>query len=816
MIKVISRVLIISVVTCLSPVYDITGPAGVRLGALGGKPALSRSSFGTLEAAQSTDSAPTPLQANGPARTWNTFLGGPIENYGQGIALDSSQNIYVVGISNYSWGSPVRAYSGHNFDAFVAKLNPSGTLLWNTFLGGDGDDMCHSVAVDPAGNVYVAGWSNLSWGSPVRAYLGGSYDAWAAKLDANGGLQWSTFLGGDQSDTAPAIAVDAAGNAYVTGNSTGTWGAPLNPFVAYDGFLARLDGSGALQWNTFFGSSDVDIARGIAVDRSGNIFVTGWSESSWGFPVYPFTGADDGFAAKFAASGALQWNTFMGSPGNFVRGYSIATDVGGNIYIAGLSNEAWGLPVNPFVSTMDAFAAKLDAAGVLQWNSFLGGANYDMAESIAVDLSGNVFVGGYSYADWGTPSLPYYGLDGPDVFAAKLDGGGALAWNTFLQSTDLAINYWGLGIAVDGAGGVFVTGTSEETWGTPIRAYSGITGAYVVKLGEDPVWRQRHAAGDFDGDGADELAVDFGATGAWLYNGGSWSQLTASNPESLAAADVDGDSVDELLADLGNGGLWLWNAGAWNPLSGVNVDGLAAGDVDTDGAAEVVGDFGAAGLWLYNGGAWTQLSGVNAEYVTAANVNGTGGDEIIGDFGATGLWMWSGGSWTQLSGVNAEYVTAGAWTGGWYLVGDFGALGLWQWKSGSWTQLSGVNAAYVMTADLDGNGQDEVVGAFGLTGLWSFDGSSWTQLSGLSAEYVIKADTDGDGDYAVVGDFGGTGLWLDDGGAWAQLSGVNPEYMMAGDFDGDNKDEIVADFGLIGLWLWDSGTWTQISGLNPE
>ena len=476
---------------------------------------------------------------------------------------------------------------------------------------------------------------------------------------------------------------------------------------------------------------------------------------SWGAPIHPFTGIPGRVCGQISGSGALQWNTFLGSPGDFTTATaSLRTQ--GNVYVAGLSSGPWGSPVNP-LRRRDAFAAKLNAGGVLQWNTFLGGTATDMAESIAVDGSGNVYVGGYSYASWGTPSMPYQGWDGVDIFAAKLDGGGALAWNAFLPSTDWAINYWGMGIAVDSAGGVFVTGTSESTFGTPIRAYSGLYDAYVVKLGEAPLWLDRHAVGDFDGDGADELAVDFGSTGAWLWNGGAWSQLSASNFESLTAADVDGDNVDEILADLGAGGLWLWNAGAWNPLSGVNLDGLAAGDVDVDGADEVAGDFGAAGLWLLNGGAWNQLSGVNVEQVTVANVNGLGGEEIVGDFGATGLWMWSGGSWTQLSGVNADYVTSGAWTGGSYLVGDFGATGLWQWKGGAWTQLSGVNAAYVMTADLDGDGEDDVVGGFGLTGLWSFDGFSWTQLSGLAAEYMIKADIDGDGDYAIVGDFGATG-----------------------------------------------------------
>ncbi len=174
----------------------------------------------------------TPLFGQtGPALTWNTFLGGAIESHGHDVVLDSNKNIYVVGISNYSWGTPVRAYSGANFDVFVAKLSPGGTLIWNTFLGGDGDDMSHSIAVDSAGNVYVAGTANLTWGSPVRAYQGGMHDVWAAKLDTNGGLQWSTFLGGDQSDTPSAIAVDASGYAYVSGSSASHLGDADQPVL---------------------------------------------------------------------------------------------------------------------------------------------------------------------------------------------------------------------------------------------------------------------------------------------------------------------------------------------------------------------------------------------------------------------------------------------------------------------------------------------------------------------------------------------------------------------------------------------------------
>ena len=156
------------------------------------------------------------------------------------IAVDGSGNVYVSGSSDATWGSPVRAYTS-NYDAFAAKLNSSGALTWNTFLGGSGDDNGRAIAVDGSGNVYVGGFSDATWGSPVRPYTSDE-DAFAARLDSSGALIWNTFLGGSGFDSGCAIAVDGSGKVYVSGFSDATWGSPVQAFTAsYDAFAVSFN-----------------------------------------------------------------------------------------------------------------------------------------------------------------------------------------------------------------------------------------------------------------------------------------------------------------------------------------------------------------------------------------------------------------------------------------------------------------------------------------------------------------------------------------------------------------------------------------------
>jgi len=797
------------------------------------------------------------------------FIGGSDLEGGEGIAVDGSGNAYVTG-NTYSSTATFPVATGPDLtangssDAFVAKVNAAGTnLIYCGFIGGSSEDFGNDIAVDAAGNAYLTG-TTYSSAATFPVIVGPDLthntarDAFVAKLNATGtALLYCGYIGGWMTDMGIAIAVDGSGNAYVAGlteSDESSFPETVGPDLTFnsawgdaDAFVAKVNSAGtALSYCGYIGGVGDEECDGIAVDGAGNAYVVGYTNSSEAtFPVtvgpdLTFTGSPSIFVAKVNAAGtALSYCGYVGSYG---YGRGIAVDGSGNAYLTGITffdETAFPVIVGPDLTynggTYDAFVAKLNAAGTsFLYCGYIGGASEDNGNDIAVDSAGNAYVAGEtrsteaSFPVTSGPDVTYNG-GAYDAFVAKVSASGTqLVYCGYIGGS---ANDYGRGIAVDSAGSAYVTGgtrSSETTFpvavGPDLTYNGGLSDAFVAKIIEKPLWLPRHAAGDYDGDGRKELAVDFGAAGIYLYDSGAWSQISASNPESLLPADVDGDNVDEIVADLGATGLWLWNAGAWTQLSGVNVESLAAGDPDADGTDEIVGDFGAVGLWLYNGGAWTQLSGVNADYVTVANVDGGGGDEIFGDFGPTGLWVWNAGTWSILSGVNADYVLTGLQTGARFIAGDFGPTGLWMWSMpGLCTQLSGLDADYMIAANTDGDTEDEIIGDFGTTGLWHCEGSlwtgsgfTWTILSGVNADFMIRADIDGNGTDEVAADFGGIGLWLWNTGAWIQISGVNPEYMLAADVDGDNADEVFADFGSLGLWMWNAGSWSQVSALNPD
>jgi uncharacterized protein (TIGR03437 family) len=314
------------------------------------------------------------LNAAGSALVYSTYLGGYGSDQGFGIAVDSFGNAYVTGITsgNFPTASPFQAsHGGGGPETFVAKLNAVGSaLVYSTYLGGSGEDYGDGIAVDSSGNAYVTGWTNSTnfpTANALQAAFGGvsstGYpygDAFVSKLNqAGSALVYSTYLGGSGGDEGRSIAVDSAGSAYVTGwtNSTNfPTASPLQPTYrgsSRNAFVAKLNAAGsALVYSTYLGGDGMDTGFGIAVDSSGNAYVTGQTYS----PDFPkagslvLSGYEGAFITKLNAAGArLVYSDVFGNIG---IGYGIAVDPSANAYVTGIA----------MYSSFAACIAKIDVA----------------------------------------------------------------------------------------------------------------------------------------------------------------------------------------------------------------------------------------------------------------------------------------------------------------------------------------------------------------------------------------------------------------------------------------------------------------------
>jgi hypothetical protein len=449
-----------------------------------------------------------------PVLVYSTYLGGSGLDYGNGIAVDGTGNAYVTGwtfSTNFPTANPLQgsnASGGYGFDAFVTKINAAGSaLVYSTYLGGSGSDVGISIGVDGSGNAYLTGGTsstNFPAVNPLQASLGGVQNAFVTKINAAGSaLVYSTYLGGSGDDLGYGIAVDGAGNAYVTGVTNSTDFPTTNPMQAsngggaFDAFVTKINAAGsAYVYSTYLGGSGDDIGNGIAVDGAGNAYITGYTTST-NFPtINPLQpsyggGIADAFVTKINAAGsALVHSTYLGGSG-LDSGRGIAVDGSGNAYVTG-STGSTNFPIlnalqASYGGGQDAFVTKINAAGsAYGYSTYLGGSGTDFGIGIAVDGSGNAYLAGYTVStNFPTANLlQASNAGGSDAFVTKINAAGlVLVYSTYLGGKENDLVF---GIAVDGSGNAYVTGQTGSTnfpTANPLQASNaGGSDAFVTKI----------------------------------------------------------------------------------------------------------------------------------------------------------------------------------------------------------------------------------------------------------------------------------------------------------------------------------------------
>jgi uncharacterized repeat protein (TIGR01451 family) len=523
---------------------------------------------------------------------YSSYLGGSLTDIGLSIAVDSANNTYVAGqvsSTNFPTVNPFQAAcdacTSSVPDAFVSKLNPSGTaLIYSTYLGGSGSagslngtEAGRGIAVDSAGDAFVVGGTNstdfpttpgayISSESAVNPY------AFVTKLNpAGNGLVYSTYLGatGNAAGSgAFGVALDSAGEAYVTGNTLNTNFPTVSPFQANrgtsgtnatDAFVAKFNASGSgLVFSSFLGGGLTDQGQGIAVDSAGNAYVTGLTNST-DFPTSsPFQsslgGTQDAFLTEVSPSGALISSSYFGGSGS-ESGNAIAVDASGNVYLTG-STGSTNLPTkNPFQPAngggTDAFIAKFNPGlTTLAYSSYLGGTATDAGNGIAVDSAGNAYVGGNAgNSSFPTlQSLQSFGGGSADGFVTEVGPSGSRVYSTFLggNATDNID-----ALAVDSSGNALVTGAESSTnfpVVNPIESSNhSSTDAFVsdISISAPAIATQASSSVMAGGSISDSATLTGGSspTGTITFNVYGPGDTTCATPLATSTATVTGDAT---------------------------------------------------------------------------------------------------------------------------------------------------------------------------------------------------------------------------------------------------------------------------------
>ncbi len=685
-----------------------------------------------------------------PVINFSSFLGGSSQDQGTSVALDPYGNAIVAGwttSNNFAPTGPskMKPFSG-SVDAFVAKFKDKGDqIVYCTYLGGTGDDRALGIAVDSSSNAYLTGYTTSS-NFPVttgalQTRLMGGRDAFVVKLNSAGNaLLYSTYLGGTGNDSGNAIAVDSAGKAYVTGDTLSTNFPVSSPYQstlrgAQDAFLAVLTATAnGFTYSTYLGGMSDEHATAIAVNSTGNAFITG-STFSPDFPVLnafqPITGGNqDAFVTEFNSAGrTLVFSSYLGgtggTPGLLEEGAGIVLDSAGRITVAGTTSSV-NFPVTAAAlqktflgGNTDGFITQLDSTGkTILSSTYVGGSSVDRVTGVTADPLGYLYLVGYTASqDFSNiRSVQRTNRGQYNGFLAKFHPGlTSLIYSTYLGGTGSdAIT----GVAADRFGNALLVGyTSSSDF--PVAGVLGAAQKY--KYGTSTAFLTKIVTGWTIVVGATYQGVSY-FTSDWGHNGGS--NGTASWLDSVfgAANDVPimGDWSGTGTSKMGvfRNGVWMldYNGnGVWDGTSGGDRQFTygQAGDIpvvgDWDGTGTLKAGYVRQGVWHLDKSGLIRGTATGKPEQVFSLGNATDAP-IVGD--------WSGNGVTKV----------GVYRGGVFYLDYDGDFAL---TSADRNYVYGNNTDKPVVADWDGSGIDKP-GVF-RSGTWylSFD-QSFTQGNGYS------------------------------------------------------------------------------------
>jgi uncharacterized repeat protein (TIGR01451 family) len=340
---------------------------------------------------------------NSGTRIWGTYYGGNSDESCSNVAASTNGDVYILGrVHNTTTSSSAIATTGAHqttfggiSDVFLAKFNSDGIRLWGTYYGGTGGEGEQGLHLDAAGNVYIGGTTaSTSAISTAGAYQsvhsGGGFDVFVVKFNSSGVRLWGTYYGGNGDDYSKSITTDPTGNIYILGDtestdaiaSAGAFQTTYGGGTQEDLFLLKLNSLGNRIWGTYYGGSGYDKPANLVLDQSGNIYISGTTNSATsiatvGIHQSVIGGSTDAFLAKFNSFGIRQWGTYTGGPQGDV-GNDLAIDTDGNTYLSGITSSSSAITTSDthqpeFGGGQDVFLAKFNSSGARQWGTYYGG-----------------------------------------------------------------------------------------------------------------------------------------------------------------------------------------------------------------------------------------------------------------------------------------------------------------------------------------------------------------------------------------------------------------------------------------------------------